>query len=546
MAALQAGDFSIVTGRLDLGSYDYVVVGAGSGGCVLANRLSADPRKRVLLLEAGGSDNYHWIHIPVGYLYCMGNPRTDWGYRTASEAGLNGRALAYPRGKVLGGCSSINGMIYMRGQAADYDHWRQLGNPGWGWDDVLPLFLKSEDHHALSGPFHGQGGELRVERQRLSWPVLDAVREAAEELGVPKVDDFNSGDNEGSSYFEVNQKAGIRFSAARAFLKPVRHRKNLRVLTGALAERIVFSQNRATGLELRLDGRPARASVEGELLLAAGAIGTPQILQLSGVGPGGLLQEHGIPVVHELDGVGENLQDHLQIRTAFRISGARTLNERQATLAGKAGIALEYALWRSGPMSMAPSQLGIFMRSNPRFATPNIEFHVQPLSLERFGEPLDSFPAITVSVCNLRPQSRGHVRIASPDPEAHPAIAPNYLSTDEDREVAVDSILAARRLMATNRMRAFDPREFKPGPAVDTPEELVRAAGDIATTIFHPVGTAKMGRDAKAVVDPELKVRGLSGLRIADASVMPTIVSGNTHAPVVMIAERAAQLVAGA
>ncbi|BCH28716.1 choline dehydrogenase [Mesorhizobium sp. L-8-10] len=546
MAALQAGDFSIVTGRLDLGSYDYVVVGAGSGGCVLANRLSADPRKRVLLLEAGGSDNYHWIHIPVGYLYCMGNPRTDWGYRTASEAGLNGRALAYPRGKVLGGCSSINGMIYMRGQAADYDHWRQLGNPGWGWDDVLPLFLKSEDHHALSGPFHGQGGELRVERQRLSWPVLDAVREAAEELGVPKVDDFNSGDNEGSSYFEVNQKAGIRFSAARAFLKPVRHRKNLRVLTGALAERIVFSQNRATGLELRLDGRPARASVEGELLLAAGAIGTPQILQLSGVGPGGLLQEHGIPVVHELDGVGENLQDHLQIRTAFRISGARTLNERQATLAGKAGIALEYALWRSGPMSMAPSQLGIFMRSNPRFATPNIEFHVQPLSLERFGEPLDSFPAITVSVCNLRPQSRGHVRIASPDPEAHPAIAPNYLSTGEDREAAVDSILAARRLMATNRMGAFDPREFKPGPAVDTPEELVRAAGDIATTIFHPVGTAKMGRDAKAVVDPELKVRGVSGLRIADASVMPTIVSGNTHAPVVMIAERAAQLVAGA
>lgn len=532
--------------RLDLGSYDYVIVGAGSGGCVLANRLSADPRNRVLLLEAGGSDNYHWIHIPVGYLYCMGNPRTDWGYRTASEAGLNGRALAYPRGKVLGGCSSINGMIYMRGQAADYDHWRQLGNPGWGWDDVLPLFIKSENHHALSGPFHGQGGELRVERQRLSWPILDAVREAAEELGVPKVNDFNAGDNEGSSYFEVNQKAGIRFSAARAFLKPVRDRKNLRVLTGALAERIVFSQNRAAGLELRLDGRPARVGVEGELLLAAGAIGTPQILQLSGVGPGELLQEHGIPVVQELGGVGENLQDHLQIRTAFRITGAKTLNERQATLSGKAGIALEYALWRSGPMSMAPSQLGIFTRSNSRFATPNIEFHVQPLSLERFGEPLDSFPAITVSVCNLRPQSRGHVRIASPEASAHPVIAPNYLSTDEDREVAVDSILAARRLMATKRMQVFDPREFKPGPAVDTPEELVRAAGDIATTIFHPVGTARMGRDAMAVVDPELKVHGLSGLRIADASVMPTIVSGNTHAPVVMIAERAAQLAARA
>ncbi len=530
--------------RRHIGQYDYVIVGAGSAGCVLANRLSADPAKRVLLLEAGGSDNYHWIHIPVGYLYCMGNPRTDWGYSTVREPGLNGRSLAYPRGRVIGGCSSINGMIYMRGQAADYDQWRQLGNPGWGWDDVLPLFVKSENHHSLGGPFHGQGGELRVEKQRLSWPILDAVREAAEELGVPQVDDFNDGDNFGSSYFEVNQKSGFRFNAARAFLKPVRHRRNLTILTFAQAERIVVSGGRATGLDLRVKGQPAHVDVAGELILSAGSIGTPQLLQLSGIGPGALLRKHGIPVLRDLPGVGENLQDHLQIRTAFRISGATTLNERQAKLSGKARIALEYAFRRTGPMAMAPSQLGIFMRSDERFETPNIEFHVQPLSLERFGEPLHSFPAITVSVCNLRPQSRGHVRITSPDFMAHPEIAPNYLSTDADREVAASSITIARRLMQTRRMQAFAPEEFKPGVEIQKPEDLARAAGDIATTIFHPVGTAKMGTDDMAVVDPQLRVRGIEGLRVADCSIMPTIVSGNTHAPAVMIGEKAALLVA--
>ncbi|MDQ6435426.1 GMC family oxidoreductase N-terminal domain-containing protein [Mesorhizobium sp. LHD-90] len=531
-----------MTERIDLGSYDYVIVGAGSAGCVLANRLSTAPGKRVLLLEAGGSDNYHWIHIPVGYLYCMGNPRTDWGFSTVAEPGLNGRKLAYPRGKVMGGCSSINGMIYMRGQAADYDHWRQLGNPGWGWDDVLPLFRKSEDHQRFSGPFHGQGGELRVERQRLSWPILDAVREAAEELGVPKVDDFNAGDNFGSSYFEVNQKAGFRFNAVRAFLRPVRHRKNLTVMTGAHVERILFEGKRAAGLELWLAGKPARVGVGGELLLSAGAIGTPQLLQLSGVGPADLLNRHGIPVVADVAGVGENLQDHLQIRTAFRISGAGTLNERQARLTGKAMIALEYALRRTGPMSMAPSQLGIFMRSDARFETPNIEFHVQPLSLEKFGEPLHPFPAVTVSVCNLRPQSRGFVRIASADSQKHPDIAPNYLSTEEDRAVAADSIRIARRLMATERMRRYRPEEFKPGAEITEPEELAKAAGDIATTIFHPVGTTRMGTDAAAVVSPDLKLRGFEGIRVADCSVMPTIVSGNTHAPAVMIGEKAAAM----
>jgi choline dehydrogenase len=532
-----------VTNRRNLGSWDYVIVGAGSSGCVIANRLSADPRTRVLLLEAGGSDNYHWVHIPVGYLYCMGNPRTDWGYRTREEAGLNGRALPYPRGKLLGGCSSINGMIYMRGQARDYDHWRQLGNPGWGWEDVLPFFRKSEDHHRLDGPFHGQGGELRVESQRLSWPILDAVRDAAEEMGVPKVDDFNTGDNEGSSYFEVNQKSGFRFNSVRAFLRPVWRRLNLKVLTGAHAERIIFSGRRATGLDLTLDGSPAHIDVAGELILSAGAIGTPQLLQLSGLGPGELLRQYGIEVLQDLPGVGDNLQDHLQIRTIFKISGARTLNELQATWRGKARIALQYALRRRGPMSMAPSQLGIFMRSDPRYATPNIEFHVQPLSLDRFGEPLHDFPAITVSVCNLRPESRGSVRITSSDPHRHPEIAPNYLSTDNDREVAAESIKIARRLMATRRLSAYRPIELKPGPEITAPQDLTRAAGDIATTIFHPVGTARMGSDALAVVDPELRLRSVDGVRVADASIMPTIVSGNTHAPAVMIGEKAAEII---
>jgi choline dehydrogenase len=540
MGSLSIGDR--LTERRHIGTWDYVIVGAGSAGCVLANRLSAKSGNRVLLLEAGGSDNYHWVHIPIGYLYCMGNPRTDWGYKTVAEMGLNGRQLAYPRGKIMGGCSSINGMIYMRGQAADYDHWQQLGNPGWGWEDVLPLFRKSERHHRLAGPFHGQDGELRVERQRLSWPILDAVREAAEELGVPKIEDFNEGDNFGSSYFEVNQKAGFRFNSVRAFLKPVRHRSNLTVLSQAQAQRILFDGRRANGLEMKLKSETVRLSVGRELILAAGAIGSPQLLQLSGIGPSALLSRHGIPVLHDLPGVGENLQDHLQIRTAFKISGAATLNERQARLSGKLGIALEYAFRRSGPMAMAPSQLGIFMRSDERFATPNIEFHVQPLSLERFGEPLHAFPAITVSVCNLRPESRGSVRIVSANPADHPEIAPNYLSTAGDREIAAQSITIARRLMQTKRLARYRPEEFKPGAAIQTPEELARAAGDIATTIFHPVGTAKMGGDRESVVDPSLRVHGIDGLRVVDASIMPTIVSGNTHAPVVMIAEKAAQL----
>ncbi|WP_306027842.1 GMC family oxidoreductase [Stappia sp. MMSF_3263] len=527
----------------DLGEWDYVIVGAGSAGCVLANRLSADPKVKVLLLEAGGKDNYIWIHIPVGYLYCMGNPRTDWGFRTAPEPGLNGRELAYPRGRVLGGCSAINGMIYMRGQARDYDGWRQGGLDGWGWDDVLPLFRRAEDHYALDDEMHGQGGETRVEEQRLSWDILDAVRDACEEVGIPKVDDFNRGDNFGSSYFQVTQRGGVRWTAAKGYLKPVRNRENLKVVTGAQVSRLIIEDGRASGLELTVNGGPTRARVAGELVLCAGAIGSPHLLELSGIGDPQTLARHGIDTLVESRQVGRNLQDHLQIRTVFKVSGAVTLNQLAANLWGKAKIAARYALSRSGPMSMAPSQLGVFARSDPAFETANIEYHVQPLSLDKFGDPLHPFPAITLSVCNLRPESRGSVHIASRDPTAHPEIRPNYLSAEADRKVAADSIRLTRRIMAAETMSRYTPVEHLPGPLVRSDEDLARAAGDIGTTIFHPAGTCRMGTDDQAVVDARLRLRGLAGLRVADASVMPTITSGNTAAPTMMIAEKAAEMI---
>ncbi|MEQ1612790.1 MAG: GMC family oxidoreductase N-terminal domain-containing protein [Hyphomicrobiaceae bacterium] len=536
--------------RQDLGEFDFVIVGAGTAGCLLANRLSADGRSRVALLEAGGRDNYHWIHIPVGYLYLMGNPRTDWGYKTAPTPGLNGRELNYPRGRVLGGCSSINGMIYMRGQARDYDQWRQMGNPGWSWDDVLPYFLRHEDQCAMAlnemGPTHARGGEWRIEEPRVRWAILDAFADAAAEAGIPRIKDFNAGDNEGSSYFQVNQRSGFRWNTSKAFLRPAMGRRNLTVFTHAQVERLTLAGKRVTGADLRINGQAAEIKARRELILAAGAIGSPQIMQVSGIGPGQVLQEAGVEVRHALAGVGANLHDHLQIRCAYKVQGVKTLNETSQTLWDKAKIGLEYALKRTGPMSMAPSQLGAFTKSDPSRETANIQYHVQPLTLPKFGEPLDAFPAFTASVCNVRPTSRGHVRISSPDPSVHPVIDPNYLATEEDRRVAADSIRLTRRIISMPALQRFRPEEFRPGPQIVTDDDLAKAAGDISTTIFHPIGTARMGADAEAVVDPQLRVRGIEGLRVIDASVMPSITSGNTNAPTLMIAEKGAAMILAA
>ncbi|MFC0135996.1 choline dehydrogenase [Massilia eurypsychrophila] len=533
------------------GQYDYIIVGAGTAGCLLANRLTRKKDTTVLLIEAGGKDDYLWIHIPVGYLHCIGNPRTDWLYKTEADAGIGGRSLIYPRGKVLGGSSSINGMIYMRGQSGDYDRWAELtGDPGWAWDKVLPLFMKTEDHHGGANANHGGGGEWRVEKQRLSWQILDAFRDAADETGIPKVDDFNTGDNEGCSYFEVNQRRGIRWNTAKAFLKPIAGRENLTIMTGCHVERLIIEHTEkgavCRGVEFFGGGRKFRADAVQETLLAAGAIGSPQILQLSGIGPAAALQQVGITPMVDAPGVGENLQDHLQLRMIFKINGAKTLNTSAASWFGKMKIGLEYAVRQSGPMSMAPSQLGAFARSDAGQASANLQYHVQPLSLEKFGDPLHPFPAFTASVCNLRPTSRGHVRIASNDSYAPPKISPNYLSTAADRKTAAAALTLTRKIVTAPALSKYKPEEFKPGIHYRTEDELAEAAGLIGTTIFHPVGTCKMGKvdDPMSVVDSELRVIGVGGLRVIDASIMPNITSGNTNSPTLMIAERAAELIA--
>lgn len=526
-----------------LGEFDYIIVGAGTAGCLLANRLSEKRTNRVLLIEAGQRDTYPWIHVPAGYLYCIGNPRTDWCFETTPIADLNNRSMSYARGKGLGGCSSINGMVYIRGQALDYDGWAQMGNTGWGWDDILPLFRKHEDFHGGSSETHGVGGEIPVQERRVNWPILDAVRDALIESGIPGTDDFNGGDNEGVGYFHVTQRDGVRVSAARAFLNPAKSRLNLRILTDAHVKRVTFEGRRATGVELRHGNEDLTVAAKAEVILSSGAIGSPQLLELSGVGQADRLAQLGIAVVADRQNVGENLQDHLQMRPVFAVQQAKTLNTMVNSLWGKAMIGAEYALKRTGPLSMAPSQLGAFVKSDPSVASPDLQYHFQPLSLEKFGGDLDAYPAITASVCNLRPDSRGSVHATSSDPLQAPAINPNYLSAPSDRQKMVDAIRLTRRLMQAKALAPYAPKEVRPGPELTEGDDLVVEAMQSASSIFHPCSTCRMGPEEDAVVDTRLRVRGVERLRVVDASVMPRITSGNTNAPTMMIAEKAAMMI---
>ena len=530
-------------------AYDYVIVGAGSAGCVLANRLSADPSKNVLLLEAGGEDRNPWIHVPVGYFKTLHNPKTDWCFKADPDPGLNGRSLDWPRGKVLGGSSAINGLLYIRGQKEDYDTWRQMGNEGWSFDDVLPYFRRAEDQERGADAFHGEGGPLAVSDMRARRDVCEALIAAAEELGIPRSDDFNGARQEGAGYFQLTARNGRRCSAATAYLKPVRSRRNLEVVTGALAECLLFdeaSPSTATGIAYSVGGERRQATVRGggEIILSAGAIGSPQLLQLSGIGPGPLLSDLGIAVRHELPGVGENLQDHLQVRSVYEVN-VPTLNDEINNPVRRAAIGLRYILTRRGPMAMGASQVCIFCKTRPELATPDIQFHFQPLSADKPGLKMHPFSGITMSVCQLRPESRGRIAIRSPDPAAHPSIQPNYLSTPTDRQTVIDGLRVTRRLVATRALSGFVRREHLPGTEAQTDEELLQAARDISQTIYHPTSSCRMGRDPMAVVDSGFRVHGVGGLRVVDASAMPTITSGNTNAPTIMMAEKASDLILG-
>ena len=553
--------------------FDYVIVGAGSAGCLLANRLSANPDHRVLLIEAGGDDDWFWIKIPVGYLYTIGNPRTDWCFTTEADPGLAGRSILYARGRVLGGCSSINAMIHMRGQASDYDLWAQAtGDERWRWGgpdgpgETLAIYRELEDYFGGADQWHGVGGEIRVEPPRVRWNILDAWQAAAAQQGIAPIDEFNRGDNSGSAYFHVNQRRGRRWSMADAFLHPVAHRPNLTVYTRTQALQLLLDDevrddqrhgawttagHRATGVRVLRDGRRVDVTARREVILTAGAIGSPHLMQVSGIGPAELLTRHRVPLAVDLPGVGENLQDHLQLRTIFRVRGARTVNTLYRNWITRAGMGVQYLLTRSGPMTMPPSTLGAFAKSDPALASPDLEWHVQPLSLPKFGEPLHPFAAITPSVCNLRPSSRGHVRMADADPLTSPKISCNYLSTDADLTAAVQGLRMTRRIMAASALARYSPEEVLPGPHLESDDDLQTAARELGTTIFHPVGTCAMGsfdaqgrpRSAGTVLDTDCRVHRVAGLRVVDASAMPTITSGNTNAPVMLIAERAARAI---
>ena len=553
--------------------FDFIIVGAGSAGCLLANRLSANPDHRVLLIEAGGQDNWFWIKVPVGYLFTIANPRTDWCFTTEPDPGLGGRSIIYARGRVIGGCSSINAMIHMRGQASDYELWAHAtGDERWLWGgpdrpgETLDIYKGLEDYFGGADDWHGAGGEIRVERPRVRWKILDAWQNAAAEVGIAPIEEFNRGDNSGSAYFHVNQRRGRRWSMADAFLHPISHRPNLTVYTETQALQLLLddqvhahqrrgawttAQHRATGVRLLKDGQIVEVRAHREVILSAGAIGSPHLMQASGLGPAQVLAQHHVPVSVDLPGVGENLQDHLQLRTVYRVRGARTVNTLYRNWITRAGMGIQYLLLRSGPMTMPPSTLGAFAKSDPTLASPNLEWHVQPLSLPKFGEPLHPYAAITPSVCNLRPTSRGHVRIADADPLTHPTIFCNYLSTDADRDIAVRGLRMTRQIMAAPALARYCPEELRPGPQLQSDDDLHTAARELGTTIFHPVGTCTMGAfdahglplSATTVLDTDLRVFRVAGLRVVDASAMPTITSGNTNAPVMLIAERAARAI---